>query len=66
MESKAAEYLKIYVKIASEIASYVHPKRKAIEYTATSAIEGMTPTEKLEAAKAAVRMLELQAKVNGP
>lgn len=62
MESKAADYLKLYVKIATDMASFIHPKRKAIEYSQKEATEGMTPEQKLEAMKQAVLMLELQIK----
>ena len=62
MESQAAEYMKIYVLIAKEIAGYIHPKRKAIEYTQPDATQGMTPIQRLEAMKQAVLMLELKMK----
>ena len=62
MESQAADYLKIYVLIAKEIAGYVHPKRKAIEFTQPDATNGMTPVQRLEAMKQAVLMLELKIK----
>ncbi len=62
MESQAAEYLKIYVKINLDIASYIHPKRKAIEVSAPDPTQDMTPQQRLEAMKSAVAMLELKLK----
>jgi hypothetical protein len=50
--------LKIAGDMAKEIASYVMPKLKAIEVTKSSALDNMSPQEKLEAMKQAVRLLE--------
>lgn len=68
MESKAAEYLKIYVKVACEISSYIYPKRKAVEHTNSDTTRDMSPEQRLEAMKHAVELLELQLKqkpING-
>ena len=62
MESQACEYLKIYVKICSDIANFIHPRRKAIEVKQSDLTKDMTPQQKLEAMKSAVAMLELQMK----
>jgi hypothetical protein len=62
MESKAHEYLKLYVKIACELASFIHPKRKAIEHIQTDPLKDMNPFQRLEAMKHAVAMLEAQVK----
>jgi hypothetical protein len=64
MESNACEYLKIYVAIAKEIASYVHAKRKAIEHIQVDPLKDMSPEQKLEAMKQAVALLEHQVKTN--
>jgi hypothetical protein len=66
MESKANDYLKIYAKIATDMAQFIHPKRKAVEHTSRDITENMTPQEKLQAMKQAVLMLENQInKENG-
>lgn len=62
MESNAAKYLKIAADNASDLASYAYPKQKAIEQKRISATDGMTPQEKLEAAKSIVCVLEQQVK----
>jgi hypothetical protein len=62
MESNACEYLKLYVKIASDIANFIHPKRKAIEHTQLDVTKDMSPEQRLTAMKHAVAMLELQVK----
>ncbi len=62
MESNAAKYLKIAAEEANNLASYAYPKMKAIERTPLSPLDGMTPEQKLEAAKTAVKMLELKIK----
>lgn len=62
MESQAHEYLKTYVKIASELAKFCHPTLKAIEVKQTDPTKDMTPAQRLEAMKQAVAMLEHQVK----
>lgn len=65
MESKAAEFLGLYIKAADKIAQYVHPKRKSVERIETDALKDMSPVQRLEAMKQAVAMLELQLKKDG-
>lgn len=60
LESKAVEYLKLYVNIASKVASFIHPQKKAIDHTYASPLEGMSTQQKLDAMKEAVKLLELQ------
>lgn len=62
MESQAHIYLATYVKIAATIASFIHPKRSAVAVTQTDALRDMNPTQRLEAMKQAVAMLEHQVK----
>lgn len=59
-EDKADKYLKIAADIAKDLTSYAFPKLKAIEQTKGSVTAGMTPAEKLEAAKLMVRALEAE------
>lgn len=65
-EDNAHKYLKIAADIAKDLSGYAYPKLKAIEQTKDNPLSDMTPEQKLEAAKAAVQMLELQLKANGP
>jgi hypothetical protein len=51
-------YLGIALKAAAEIAQYCYPKQKAVEVKRENHLEGMSPQEKLEAMKAAVKLLE--------
>lgn len=64
-EDKAHIYLKIAADMAKELASYAHPKLKSIEKVRTDPLEDMTPEQKLEAMKSAVKMLEAQVKARG-
>jgi hypothetical protein len=47
-------------KCAEKACEYLFPKRKSVEHVQNNMLEGMTPQEKLEAMKQAVRMLEGQ------
>lgn len=61
MESCAAQYLKMAIDCARELAAYSYPKLKAIEVTKPgSPIEGMTDEQQLEAMKHAVAFKEAQ------
>lgn len=62
MESQAHEYLNTYVKIASTIAKFLHPTRKAIDVTALDPLKDMNTVQRLEAMKQAVLMLEHEVK----
>lgn len=64
-EDNAHKYLKIAADIAKDLSGYAYPKLKAIEQTKENPLNDMTPEQKLEAARAAVQMLELQVKANG-
>lgn len=46
------------VQAAKEACQYLMPKKKSIEQVKPNMLDGMTPQEKLEAMKQAVRMLE--------
>lgn len=61
MESQAHEYLKTYVKIASDISKFLYPQRKAIDVK-QDPTNNMTPEQRLEAMKHAVALLELKAR----
>lgn len=63
-EEARPQYLKIAADIAKELAAYSYPKLKAIEYTGHNPLDDMTPAQKLEAARSAVQMFELQVKAN--
>lgn len=63
-EDKADKYLKIAADIAKDLASYAYPKLKAIEQQRVNPVQSMTPTEKLEAAKMMVRILEQELKTD--
>lgn len=62
MESQAHEYLKTYVAIANSISKFRYPTRKAVDVRQIDVTENMTPTQRLDAMKAAVAMLEHQVK----
>jgi len=66
MESNAHAYLKMAIDANKELCSFVNPKLKSIEQTKTDHLSDMSPEQKLEAAKQAVRMMELEVKRNGP
>lgn len=66
MESKVPQFMKIATDAAKELASYAYPKLKAIEQTKTNPTQGMTVTEKLQAAKAMVQILEQEVKSDQP
>lgn len=61
-EDKADKYLKIALDAAKDLAGYAYPKLKAIEQVKTGALDNMTPEQRLEAMKLAVKMLEDQVK----
>lgn len=61
-EDKADKYLKIAADIAKDLTSYAYPKLKAIEQSKGNPTEGMTPQEKLEAARLMVKALEMEVK----
>lgn len=65
MESHAAKYLKIASDNAADLASYTYPKLKAIEQKKSDPLSDMTPEQKLEALKEAVKVLQAQVKANG-
>lgn len=48
------------IQAAKEAAQYLYSKKKSIEHITQNTLEGMTPEQKLEAMKQAVRMLEGQ------
>lgn len=52
----------VRAKCAQEAVQYLYPKRKALEVTDSSSVETMTPSEKLEAMRAAVNLLETKVK----
>jgi hypothetical protein len=62
MESSAAQYLKIACDVSKELASYSYPKLKAIEQQKPDPLIDMTPVQKLEAMRQAVKMLEAETK----
>lgn len=64
-EDNAHKYLKIAADVAKELSGYAYPKLKATEQTRGGPLDGMTQEQKLEAARAAVQMLELQLKADG-
>lgn len=66
MESSAAKYLKIASDNAADLASYCYPKLKAIEQQKPDPLADMTPEQKLEAMKEAVKVLQAQVKASGP
>lgn len=66
MESKVPQYMKIACDSARELASYAYPKLKAIEQTKTNAAQGMSSSEKLQAVKAMVQILEQEVKDDQP
>ena len=65
MESSAAKYLKIAADNASDLASYSYPKLKSLEVKKDNPTDGMSPEQKLEAARLMVQVLERQTG-NGP
>lgn len=56
----AVGYLKIASDTAKEIAHYTYPKLKAVELPKNNELEAMSPAERLEAMKKAVKFLEDQ------
>lgn len=61
LEDKAHTYLKIAADVAKEIASYTYPKLKSIEKDKPNeALNGMSPEQRLEAMRQAVKYLEAQ------
>lgn len=64
-EDKSKDYLKLCLDSARELAGYMYPKLKLIEQVKVSALEGMTPEQRLEAMRQAVKALEAQV-TNGP
>jgi len=62
MESQASKYLKSAIDTASEIASFVYPKLKAIEHSTINPLKDLGPQEKLQALKDLVKALEIEAK----
>ena len=48
-------------KILSEMAQYVYPKLKTTEHIKASALDDMTPQQKIDALKQAVALLEQKA-----
>lgn len=54
--------LKLAGDMVKEIACYSLPKLKSIEVIKSNPLEGLTPQEKLDMMKEAVKMLEHQAK----
>ena len=61
MEDQSPKYLGIAAQTAGKVADYIHPKLKHIEVKATNPLDNMSPKEKLEAMKTAVKALELKA-----
>lgn len=57
-EDKAHQYLKIAADIAKELASYAYPKLKSVEQVKVSATSNMTPSEKLEALKSMMQIVQ--------
>jgi len=62
LDDKAHVYLKIAADIARELAGFVYPKLKSIEQVKSDPTQGMTATQKLEAMKQYVKVLEIQSK----
>ena len=60
MESNAAKYLGHALQSAGQLAPYVYPKLKSVEHVRTSDVQTMSPKERLEAMKNAVKVLEQQ------
>lgn len=46
------------IQAAKEVAQYIYSKKKSIEHVQHNPLEGMTPEQKLEAMKQAVKMME--------
>ena len=66
MESNAHLYLKMAIDANKELCGFVNPKLKAIEVSKDpSPLDGMTPLQKLEAAKTIVKALQAQVKASG-
>lgn len=53
------------LQAATAAAKYLYSQKRSVEHSQTNVLDGMTPEQKLEAAKNAVRLLELQLKDNG-
>jgi len=64
VEDKAHTYLKIAADAAKELASYAYPRLKTIEQKNSDHLAGMTPEQKLEAMRQAVKLLEAQVGSN--
>lgn len=62
LEDKAHIYLKIAADAAKDLAAYTYPRLKSIEHNQGNSLDGLTPEQKLELAKQAVKYLEAQAK----
>jgi hypothetical protein len=61
MESKASQYLKIFLEANRELASYVHPKLKSIEQTkAPNPLDGLPDEKRLELMEAALNTFKIQ------
>ncbi len=43
---------------AKELCQYLYPKQKSVEHITRNVLEGMSPEQKLEAMKQAVKMME--------
>lgn len=52
------------IQAAKEVAQYIYAKRKSVEHVTNNQLEGMTPEQKLEAMKEAVKMMEGQLNGN--
>jgi hypothetical protein len=52
----------VRARAAEQVAQYILPKLRSIEQTKPSALEGMTPEQRLEAMKHAVKLLEAHIK----
>lgn len=48
------------IQAAKEVAQYIYSKKKSVEHITRNALEGMSPQEKLEAMREAVKMMEGQ------
>jgi len=60
MESQAAKYLKIAADMACNLCSYVYPKLKSIEQVQIASADDLSPQERLELMRKAVKVLESQ------
>ncbi len=62
MECNAHAYLKMAIDANKELASFITPKLKAIEQITTNPTADMSPEQRLDAMKQAVKFLEAQVK----